>query len=295
MTPEASLPPGRQVELPGLGRTFVRDLPGPPGAPTVVLLHGLLATADLNWSSSYTALGRHFRVVALDHRGHAQGIRSHRRFRLEDCADDVATLADQLGLRTFVPVGYSMGGTIAQLVWRRHPHRVDGLVLCATSRNFRGRPGRRFVVEAPLAAAHAAVRLTPSALRHRLLERVMGRRAAASPRGEMAWSEFRRHAHVKLVEAVQALWRYTSHTWIGAVDVPTAVVVTGGDRLVHVERQRKLAAAVPGAAVLEVDGDHAIGIRKPDRFVPVLVEACLHVTGDLPTGVEWRHRELEDR
>ena len=105
-----------------------------------MLLHGLLATADLNWSASYAALSRHVRVVALDHRGHGRGIRSRGRFRLEDCADDAVAVADMLGLRTFVPVGYSMGGLIAQLVWRQHPRRVDGLVLCATSRNFGRHP-----------------------------------------------------------------------------------------------------------------------------------------------------------
>ena len=53
-------------------------------------------------------------------------------FRLEDCADDVVALADELGVRSFIPVGYSMGGPIAQLVWKRHPSRVEGMVLCAT-------------------------------------------------------------------------------------------------------------------------------------------------------------------
>ena len=123
-------------------------------APTVVLLHGLLATADLNWSGSYAALTQHFRVVALDHRGHGRGIRSRGTFRLEDCADDVAAVADVLDLPTFVPVGYSMGGPIAQLMWRRHPDRVEGLVLCATSHNFRGRFPLRglFEFQAVLAA-----------------------------------------------------------------------------------------------------------------------------------------------
>ncbi|MGH9101524.1 MAG: alpha/beta fold hydrolase, partial [Acidimicrobiales bacterium] len=63
------LPPGRAVELPGRGRTFVREVGGPPGAPTLLLLHGWTVTADLNWHPSYAELGRHFRVVAVDHRG----------------------------------------------------------------------------------------------------------------------------------------------------------------------------------------------------------------------------------
>src|SRR3954454_20650831 len=102
------LPPGRTVELPGRGTTFVREVSGPPGAATVVLLHGWTVTADLNWFTSYAALGRRFHVVALDHCGHGQGISCRRPFRLEDCADDVAALAEVLGLRQVIVAGYSM-------------------------------------------------------------------------------------------------------------------------------------------------------------------------------------------
>jgi 3-oxoadipate enol-lactonase len=255
----------------------VRDLAGPPEAPTVLLLHGLLATADLNWSSAYDALGRHFRVVAIDHRGHGRGIRSRGRFRLEDCADDVAVAAHVLGLDTFVAVGYSMGGPIAQLVWRRHPDQVDGLVLCATSRNFRGHGRERFVFGA-LAAANVAVRVTPPAVR-RGLARLLAAQRGGSAEAEWGSSEFLRNDPVKIIEAAQALAHYTSHDWIGEVDVPTAVVVTLHDRLVPAQRQRKLAAAVPGATVYQIDGDHAVGVREPKRFVPVLIAACLDVSG----------------
>src|SRR5438105_10735 len=107
--PPVELPPGRTIALPGRGSTFVREVAGPPGAPALLLLHGLTANADLNWFACFEPLGREFRVVALDQRGHGGGIRT-RRFRLEDCADDAAALADVLGIPRFIPVGYSMGG-----------------------------------------------------------------------------------------------------------------------------------------------------------------------------------------
>ena len=110
------LPPGRDIELPGLGPLFVRDAAGPSGAPTLVLLHGWTATADLNFFTCYAALSERWRVVAFDHRGHGRGLRSRRTFRLEDCADDAVRVADALGIDTFVPVGYSMGGPVAQLI-----------------------------------------------------------------------------------------------------------------------------------------------------------------------------------
>ena len=130
---EPALPPGRWVELPDEGRLFVREIAGPPGAATLILLHGWTATSDLNWFPSFRSLGTRFHVVAFDHRGHGRGLRTRRRFRLTDCADDAAEVATALGIERFVAVGYSMGGAVATLLWQRHRARVDGLVLCATA------------------------------------------------------------------------------------------------------------------------------------------------------------------
>ena len=94
MSPGPSLPPGRVVELPGRGSTWVREIAGPPGAHTLLLLHGWTANADLNWFSSFGSLGEHFRVVALDLRGHGRGVRSRRPFRMRDAVDDAAALLD---------------------------------------------------------------------------------------------------------------------------------------------------------------------------------------------------------
>ena len=116
-----TLAPGRFVELPGRGRTFVRERGGPAEAPVIVLLHGWTATAALNWAPSFAPLSDRFRVIALDHRGHGRGLRSRRPFRLEDCADDVAALLAAVGIERCIAVGYSMGGPIAQLLWQRHP------------------------------------------------------------------------------------------------------------------------------------------------------------------------------
>ena len=91
-------------------------------------LHGWTATADINWHTSYDALARRFRVLALDHRGHGRGVqpRGLRSLRLEDWPTTSWRSADVLGLDRFVVAGYSMGGPIAKLVWRRHPDRVIG-------------------------------------------------------------------------------------------------------------------------------------------------------------------------
>ena len=134
--PPVPLPPGTVVHVPGRGELFVRDTGG--DGPPLLLLHGWTATADLNWFHQYEALAAAgYRAIALDHRGHGRGLRTFADFRLHDCADDAVALAEHLGLGPVTAVGYSMGGPIALLAARRHPAAVAGIVLCATSSNWR--------------------------------------------------------------------------------------------------------------------------------------------------------------
>ncbi|HEX7167553.1 MAG TPA: alpha/beta hydrolase [Acidimicrobiales bacterium] len=271
------LPPGRELDLPGRGTTFVRDLEGPPGAPTLLLLHGLSGSADLNWFPAFDVLARQYRVVAVDHRGHGRGIRGDQPFRLEDCADDAAAVLDALGIDDrVIAVGYSMGGPIAQLLWHRHRDRIQGLVLAATSRNFRGHPRDRFMFAAVPAASFAA-RLPPLSLLRTAFDNAMLPRFAPDWLVEWAHRELRRHDAVALAQATQALGRYTSHAWIRTVDVPTAVIICSGDQLVPPRRQAKLAQSIAGARSYVVDTDHFGITKEPEVFVPVLVDACVDV------------------
>src|SRR6478752_4994042 len=100
-----AVPFGRRVELAGRGTTFVREVAGPRDAPTLLLLHGYMASAGLNWFRAFDTLGQDFRVVAPDARGHARGLRSRRHMRLADCADDMAALIDELDTGPVIAFG----------------------------------------------------------------------------------------------------------------------------------------------------------------------------------------------
>lgn len=240
------------------------------------MLHGWTASADLNWFPEYAPLGRRFSVLAIDHRGHGRGIRSPDRFRLADCADDAAAACAELGIERVIGVGYSMGGPIAQLLWHRHRHLVEGLVFCATSRNFRGRPAEKLTFGA-LGGLSVLARGTPDSWRRRAALRVLAGRTGEGRYGEWALREYRRGDPSTIIEAGAALGRYSSHEWIHEIDVPAAVVVTELDQVVPPQRQRKLADAIPGATVHPVAGDHICCVQQPDRFVPALLDACADV------------------
>ena len=276
---EAAVPETRLVELPGRGVTRVWECAGPPDAPTLMLIHGVTVTAELNWGRVFAPLSRHFRVLAMDLRGHGDGIQVGWRFRLEDCADDIAALAEVLGVGSFVAVGYSMGGMIAQLAWRRHAPMISGLVLCATARNVLGSPAEKLGALA-LPSAAAAIRWNP--LLQPVSAEILGR-TLLGPVGDpvtAAWTraQLRRTSLSTALSAVQAVSGFTSHSWISQVNVPAAVLITTRDRIVPASRQRKLAAAIPGASIHEVDADHAVCITEPQVFAQALLQACWSVT-----------------
>lgn len=272
-----ALPPGGPVDLPGRGTTFVRDTGGSPGRPVVVLLHGWGVTADLNWFAAYPALGRRYRVLAIDHRGHGRGIRpAAGKVRLSDCADDVAALLDVLGIENAVVVGYSMGGAVAQLLWRRHPARVSGLVLCSTARHFQGGPLSSLWYRSytPLAAlANAAPRPAASLVRSRVDRRVAGDDRAGWMRSELVRAD-----PAGLLTSMRSVGRIRSNAWIGEVDVPTAVIVTTKDRTVPPRNQRRLGAAIPGARIYEVVGPHDAIVTRAADYLPVLLDATAAVS-----------------
>ncbi len=256
-----------------------------------MLLHGWIFPADLNWFSCYQALGQVAPVIACDHRGHGRGPRPAEPFRLADAADDVAALLRHLGTGPAVLVGYSMGGTIAQLAWRRHPDVVDALVLCATSATFSASMRDRWVWRSmgllqliwrlvPRHWTEAAIGAQARGALPVSLSRMIHEHTPRQVLDLLPWmlAEVSRGSAEDLAEAGRELGRFDARPWLGQVDVPTAVLIATRDRLVPARNQRDLAARIPGAFVQELPVDHDAVIARRDLFVPALLEAVGQVT-----------------
>jgi pimeloyl-ACP methyl ester carboxylesterase len=282
------LPVGSAVTLPGGATTFVRDSGGPADAPVVLLLHGWLATSDLNWGFSFPALldppdGNPFRVVAFDQRGHGRGAKGRKRFNFEVCADDAIAVLDDLGIERAIAVGYSMGGPIALTLARRQPERVAGLVLCATAGAFTSSPLVRSTL-APLGPLASATRLVPDLrVRRAMRQRFIARRAEG-PWRDWISAEMEPSDLTTMLEAGAALARFDGLRWAGRLDLPAAMVMTYADELVPPSAQRALARALKGAETYPVDAGHLACFEDPERFAPVLAEACRSVAARSSTN-----------
>ena len=257
----------------------MREIDGPAGAPTLLLVHGWLASGGLNWFRAFADLSGHFRVIAPDLRGHGRGIRSRRRFRLTDCADDLAALCGEVGAGPVIAVGYSMGGPVTQLLWRRHPHLVEGLVQCATFDRVAFGSRSRIVFGTMMVAAVGTSQVAGGVARVPVVgAQLLGPKRPYRPAPNLqrwATAEMRRHDWTTIAEAGVALSRFSSRRWVGEIDVPTAVIVTTADGAVHPDRQRGLAARIPGASIHEVPLGHTACASA--LFTPSLVAASLEV------------------
>ena len=280
--PSMTVPEGRVVDLPGRGSTFVTVTPGPPGAPTLLLLHAVGCTGLLTWFPAIPELAKRYEVVTFDQRWHGQGIMSEE-FSLHDCADDVAALIEALGLEDVILGGYSMGSIIAQRTWRQHPELVSGLVLGATTDRFRSSPHEMVFFE--------AMAMSMAALRGLSRSRTAMAAARAGARmldidhpedlHDWALAEFRSTSPWAVAQALAALGRHHSTPWLRRIDVPTAVVVMKRDHVIPPERQRALALRIPGATMHEADTGHAGCVLSAEAFVPVLAEAYASVAARL--------------
>ena len=98
----------------------------------VVLIHGLLASAKINWEwpGIIAELAKNRQVIALDCRGHGLSDKpaSEEQYGVK-MVDDVAHLMDHLNIKKADIVGYSMGGMITMKLMVLHPERVRSAVL----------------------------------------------------------------------------------------------------------------------------------------------------------------------
>ncbi|MER0444640.1 alpha/beta fold hydrolase [Streptomyces sp. Edi4] len=120
---------GEQImRVPGGDMHVVRT--GPPGAPTVVLLHGL-AGSTAWWDPLLPALGN-LRVVRMDLLGHGKSAKPADGYGIADQARRVGAVLDKLGVRRAIVVGHSTGGTVATSLAEQRRDLVAAIALIDT-------------------------------------------------------------------------------------------------------------------------------------------------------------------
>ncbi|WP_165857510.1 alpha/beta fold hydrolase [Marinobacter sp. JSM 1782161] len=110
----------------------------------VVLIHGVGLDATM-WQAQMTALAADYDVIAYDMLGHGESPLPAENATLDDYADQLATLLDELAVPAATVAGFSMGGLVARAFALRHPRHLRAMVVLSSvfDRNERQRSGVR--------------------------------------------------------------------------------------------------------------------------------------------------------
>jgi 3-oxoadipate enol-lactonase len=277
------MPPAEIVRVEGRGEFFVRrHRHADPAAPTVMLLHGWTASADLQFFTAYRALADHVSFIGIDHRGHGRGLRTLAAFAFDDVADDHVAVARQLGVDQAILVGYSMGGPIALTIAERHPDFAAGIVVQATALEWSASRRERWQWRLlPVLGSLVRSRWYPTFL-HNGLPRIVPASHELAP--FLAWleAEIERGNPRSITQAGWALSRFDSRSWAGALGIAAGSLITTNDHLVRPAKQRALASAL-NAEVRELRADHSAPWEVPGQFASLTVELVMDVAARIPS------------
>ncbi len=104
------------------------DLTGPPGAPVLVLVHGLGLTRS-TWDDFVPVLSRGYQVLTYDLCGHGQSAAPLAKPSLTVLSEQMVHLMNELAIPRAIIIGFSLGGMINRRFALDHPSRVAALVI----------------------------------------------------------------------------------------------------------------------------------------------------------------------
>jgi 3-oxoadipate enol-lactonase len=246
---------------------------GPDRGTPLLLVHGHPFDRSM-WEPQLRHFGSDRRVIVPDLRGYGASGGA-----VPDWAafvDDLAALLDGLRVPRAVVAGLSMGGQIALELWARHPARVAGLLLADTtaagetggSRAARVAQAQRLLREGmdPYAVEMLYLMVAPDA-RPAVARHVLAMMRSTDPAGAAAAQRARAHRPDRRAD-------------LGAIAVPTVVVVGSEDDLTPIADAQALADGVPGAELVVVDGAaHLPNLERPDAFNAALERLLSRVDG----------------
>lgn len=232
----------------------------------VVLVHGFPLDHSM-WDAQSAQFAARWRVLAPDMRGFGGSQVTGGTVTMEQMADDVAALLDELAIdEPIVLCGLSMGGYVTLAFWRKHAKRLRGLVLCdtrAAADTPEAAAGRLQTVERllsegtlPLADAMLPKLFAPATLENHPNVSAIERQKilAANPEG--------------LAAALRGM--AVRSDFLGELDsisLPTMVIVGAHDAISTVDEMRTIAAAIPHSEFVILPGaGHMTPLENPAGF-----------------------------
>jgi 3-oxoadipate enol-lactonase len=246
--------------------TLAYRLEGPETARVLVLSSSIGTTTEL-WDPQLPDLLSRFRVLRYDHPGHGRSSFTSD-LTVEQMADEVLGLLDELGLGRVSWCGLSLGGMVGMALALRAPDRVDRLVLACTAA-YLG-PPEGWERRAAIVRTEGLEAIADSVLARWFSPRFRNQRPEAVER-------FRRMLVTTPADGYaaccEAIGRWDARTRIRAITARTLVVVGAEDPATTLEHAGLIAGEIEGARIVTLAGAaHLANVEAPEAFTQALLD-----------------------
>ena len=229
------------------------------------------------WAPQVSALVERCRCVAADLRGFGDSSVLPP-YSMDQYADDLAHLLDQLRIDQVTLVGCSMGGYASFAFWRRHRNRVRALVLADTragADSEETRAKRRQLIEVARTEGSTAVAnlQIPSLVGKTTRER--------QPDTYDAVHRVMAQAPVEgIIGAIESMMlRPDSSATLATIDVPTLIIVGEEDVPTPVKEARAMHERIAGSRLeIIAQAGHLCNLERPAAFNHLLTEFLVALT-----------------
>ena len=235
--------------------------------PPLVFINSL-GTDFRIWNEVAEILAPDFRIITYDKRGHGLSESGPDKNDMADYARDLVGLLDVLGVGRATIVGLSIGGLIAQELYRQNPERVAALVLCDTAAKI----GTDEVWDQRIAEVE---RGGIEAIADAVLERWFTAHFRAARSAELAGMRamLTRTPRQGYLAACGALKRADLRPYAGQIQAPTLCLVGDEDGSTPVALVRETAALIPGSRFEIIEGaGHLPNVEKPKIVAGLVAE-----------------------
>jgi pimeloyl-ACP methyl ester carboxylesterase len=245
---------------------------GAPGAPVVMMIHGLTQQAHV-FDGIAAKLAATNHVYALDVRGRGESEWGPPDgYHMDNYVADLEAVREALGLERMALVGTSMGGLISMQYTARHPERVAKLVLNDIGPEID--PAGLGRIIAMLTSAPEAFTDLKAVVRYYREENgpVLAKRSDEEVLEYARW-------HVRKSDTGVLMWKMDQAVRIPnptppslapwdafkAIKCPVLVIRGATSDVLSAETARKMVEALPGTPLVEVPGvGHAPGLVEPE-------------------------------
>ncbi len=256
-------------------QTFITDngiqiayqIDGIADAPALVFSNAL--GTDLHmWDEQVVALGRFFRIIRYDTRGHGQSANPTEPATIDRLGHDLVGLLDYLGIEHTHVCGLSLGGLTAQWLAATYPQQVDRAIFANTAArigSFESWSTRiSFVERGGMGAIRDTVlaRLFRPAFRSQNPEIVQHYSAlldTSNPDGYIAACAALRDADLRPI--------------VGAIRAPCLIITSTLDEATPAAQAEELQRAIAGSTLVVLEqAAHLSNVEQPEAFNVVLRE-----------------------